>query len=175
MFIVPAPPGMSPGQQLVQLGDHPGVIFAQRPAAAGQAPQHRELLVIGDLAQAGHPGSGQGDRVRRRSDLVASRVLRARRRASKGAAVGKSEDNEDGETRGRQSAGAHDSRAQTICAEQRCPQNGNDQTCEDRGEDNESGDRAAASATEIREQAGSGGKACHIGFARRAGQTACYA
>jgi hypothetical protein len=55
---------MSPGQQLVQLGDHPGVVFAQRPAAAGQDPQHRQLLVIGDLAQAGHPGSGQGDRMR---------------------------------------------------------------------------------------------------------------
>jgi hypothetical protein len=59
-----APPGMSPGQQLVQLGDHPGVVFAQRPAAVGQDPQHRQLLVIGDLAQPGHPGSGQGDRMR---------------------------------------------------------------------------------------------------------------
>jgi hypothetical protein len=38
--------------------------FAQQAAAVGQDPQHRELLVTGDLAQPGRPGGGQRDRVR---------------------------------------------------------------------------------------------------------------
>jgi hypothetical protein len=59
-----APPGNELEQQLMQLRDHPGVIFAQRPAAVGQDPQHRQLLIIGDPAQARHPGSGQRDRMR---------------------------------------------------------------------------------------------------------------
>ena len=51
-------------QQLVQLGDHAGVVLAQGPPPVSQDPQHRELLVIDDRAQASHPGGGQRDRVR---------------------------------------------------------------------------------------------------------------
>jgi hypothetical protein len=40
------------------------MVFAQGAAAIGQDPQHRELLVTGNPAQAGHPGGGQRDRVR---------------------------------------------------------------------------------------------------------------
>jgi hypothetical protein len=40
-----ASPAISPGQKLVQLGDHAGVVVAQRPAPVGQDPQHRELLI----------------------------------------------------------------------------------------------------------------------------------
>jgi hypothetical protein len=43
----------------MQLGDHPGVVPAQRPAVAGEDPQHRQLLITGHPAQAGHPGGGQ--------------------------------------------------------------------------------------------------------------------
>ena len=50
-------------QQLVQLGDHPGVVLTQRPAPVDQDPQHRELLVVDDRTQPGHPGPDQGDRV----------------------------------------------------------------------------------------------------------------
>jgi hypothetical protein len=58
------PPGDELEQQLVQLGDHPGVVFAQRAAAVGQDPQHRELLVNDHPAQAGHPGRGQRHQMR---------------------------------------------------------------------------------------------------------------
>ena len=59
-----APPGISTGQQLVQLADHPAVVLAQGPAPVRQHPQYRQLGVIGDPAQPGHPGGGQRDRVR---------------------------------------------------------------------------------------------------------------
>jgi hypothetical protein len=40
------------------------VHYAQGPPAIGQDPQHRQLLVIDDHAQASHAGRGQRDRVR---------------------------------------------------------------------------------------------------------------
>jgi hypothetical protein len=43
-------------RQSVQLGDHPGVVLAQRPAPVGQDPQHCQLLIVDDGAQPGHPG-----------------------------------------------------------------------------------------------------------------------
>jgi hypothetical protein len=48
---------------VVQLTDHPGVVLGQRSAPIDQHPQHRELLVVDDRAQAGHPGADQRDRV----------------------------------------------------------------------------------------------------------------
>jgi hypothetical protein len=35
-------------QQVVQLRDHPGVVFTECPAPVGQHPQHRELLIVDD-------------------------------------------------------------------------------------------------------------------------------
>ena len=47
----------------MQLGDHPGVVLTQGPAAVDQDPQHRELLVVDHRTQPGHPGADQRDRV----------------------------------------------------------------------------------------------------------------
>ena len=49
---------------MVQLADHPGVVLAQGPASVGQDPQHRQLGLVEDRAQAGHAGADQGDGVR---------------------------------------------------------------------------------------------------------------
>jgi hypothetical protein len=51
-------------QELVQLGDHPGVVVAERATAVDQDPQDSELFVIDHRPQSGHPGADQGDRVR---------------------------------------------------------------------------------------------------------------
>jgi len=51
-------------QQVVQLRDHAGVVFAERAAPVGQHAQHRELLVIDDRSQAGHAGADERDGVR---------------------------------------------------------------------------------------------------------------
>ena len=51
-------------QQLVQLGDHPGVVLTERAAAVDQDPQHGELFVVDHRPQPGHPGADQRDRVR---------------------------------------------------------------------------------------------------------------
>ena len=48
----------------MHLGDHPGVVLAQRAAPVDQHSQHRELLVVDYRAQPGHPGADQGDGVR---------------------------------------------------------------------------------------------------------------
>ena len=40
------------------------MVLAQGPAAVSQDPQHRQLLVIDDRAQAGHAGRGERDRMR---------------------------------------------------------------------------------------------------------------
>jgi NAD(P)-dependent dehydrogenase (short-subunit alcohol dehydrogenase family) len=58
------PAGDELEQQLMQLGDHPGVVFTQRPAAVGQDPQHGQLLVTGHRAKTGHAGRGERDGVR---------------------------------------------------------------------------------------------------------------
>jgi hypothetical protein len=42
-------------QQVVELGDDPGVVGAQGPAAVDQHPQHGELLVVDHRPQPGHP------------------------------------------------------------------------------------------------------------------------
>ncbi len=51
-------------QQPMQLGDHPGVVLAEGAATVDQQPQHRQLLVVDDRAQPGHPGADQRDRMR---------------------------------------------------------------------------------------------------------------
>ena len=48
-------------QQLVQLTDHPDVVFAQGPAPVSQDPQHHQLLVGDHRAQPRHTGGGQRD------------------------------------------------------------------------------------------------------------------
>jgi hypothetical protein len=58
------PAGDELQQQVVQLGDHPGVVLAQAATTVDHDPQHRELLVVGHRPQAGHPGPDQGDQVR---------------------------------------------------------------------------------------------------------------
>jgi hypothetical protein len=50
-------------QQVVELGDDPGVVGAQGPAAVDQHPQHGELLVVDHRPQPGHPGPDQRDRM----------------------------------------------------------------------------------------------------------------
>ena len=52
---------MNSQQQLVELGHHSGVVLAQRAASVDQDPQDRELLVVDDWTQAGHPGADQRD------------------------------------------------------------------------------------------------------------------
>jgi hypothetical protein len=47
----------------MQLGDHPGVVFTQRPASVHQDPQHRDLLVVNHRPQTNHPGGDQRDRM----------------------------------------------------------------------------------------------------------------
>ena len=51
-------------EQMVQLGDHPGVVLTQGPTAVDQHPKHRELLVVHDRSQAGHPGPDRRHRMR---------------------------------------------------------------------------------------------------------------
>ena len=58
------PAGDQLQQQLVQLGDHPGVVLAQGAAPVDQDPQHRQLLVVDHRPQPGHPGADQRDGVR---------------------------------------------------------------------------------------------------------------
>jgi hypothetical protein len=58
-----APPRDQLKQQLVQLGDHPGVVLAQRAASVDQDPQHRELLVVDHRPQSSHASADQGDGV----------------------------------------------------------------------------------------------------------------
>lgn len=50
-------------QQVMQLRDHPGVVLAQGPATVGQDPEHRELLVVHDGPQPGHPDPYERDGV----------------------------------------------------------------------------------------------------------------
>jgi hypothetical protein len=45
----------------VELGDHPGVVLTQPPAAVDQDPQHGKLLVVDHRPQPAHPGADQGD------------------------------------------------------------------------------------------------------------------
>jgi hypothetical protein len=46
-------------EQLVQLGDHPGVVVAERSTAVDQDPQDGELFVVDHRPQSGHPGADQ--------------------------------------------------------------------------------------------------------------------
>ena len=57
------PAGDELAQQLVQLGDHTGVILTERPAAVDQDPQQCEPLIVDHRSKTGQPGADQGDRV----------------------------------------------------------------------------------------------------------------
>ena len=59
-----APPGNQLQQQLVQLGNHPRVVLAQRPAPVDQHAQHGQLFIIDHRSQPAQPGADQCDRVR---------------------------------------------------------------------------------------------------------------
>ena len=48
----------------MQLGHHPGVVLTERLASVDQDPQHRQLLIVHDRPQPGHPGAHECDRVR---------------------------------------------------------------------------------------------------------------
>jgi hypothetical protein len=50
-------------QELVELGGHPGVVLAERPAPVDQDPQDRELLIVDDRPQPRHSGADQCHRM----------------------------------------------------------------------------------------------------------------
>ena len=58
-----APPGISSSSRWCSWDDDAGVVLTQGPAPVDQDPQHRELFVVDDRTQSGHPDPDQRDGV----------------------------------------------------------------------------------------------------------------